>query len=96
MEYIVFIHKNTDSETDSEQWDTFFNTARQSGLFKGGSAIGERYVVGSKSVTPITDSIEGYMRFDADSFQDLLALLNDHPVVLNGGTVEVCEMPKTS
>ena len=96
MQYIVFIHKNTDSETDSEQWNEFFNTARKSGLFKGGSAIGERYPVGPKSVTPITDSIGGYMRFDADNIQDLLTLLNNHPVVINGGTVEVCEMPKTS
>ena len=49
MEYIVFIHNNTDSETDSEQWDKFFFTARKSGHFKGGSAIGKGYAVGKKS-----------------------------------------------
>ena len=28
--------------------------------------------------------------------KELLDLLNAHPVVLNGGTVELCETPKTS
>lgn len=95
MEYIVFIHNNTDSETDSEQWDEFFVTARKSGHFKGGSAIGKGYVVGSKNVPSITDTVGGYMRFDADTLQEVLDLLDSHPVVINGGTVEVCEMPKT-
>lgn len=96
MEYIIFIHKNTDTPTTDDQWNTFFTTARQSGLFKGGSAIGERYAIGTKEVTPITRTVGGYMRFDADSLEELQALLETHPVVVNGGTVEICEMPKTS
>ena len=96
MQYIVFIHDNADVKSSGEQWDAFFKTARESGLFKGGSALGGRYAVGSKAVPPITDAIGGYMRFDASNLQEILTLLEVHPVVVNGGTVEVCEMPKTS
>jgi hypothetical protein len=39
--------------------------------------------------------IVGYMRFDSDDKQIILDLLNVHPVVLHGGTVELCELPKS-
>ncbi len=35
------------------------------------------------------------MRFDADDLNALRALLEDHPVVKHGGTIELCEMPKS-
>lgn len=33
MEYILFIHNNTESDTSKEEWDSFFDNAIQSGLF---------------------------------------------------------------
>ena len=48
-----------------------------------------------KKVPSITDTVGGYMRFDADTLQEVLVRLDSQPVVINGGTVEVCEMPKT-
>ena len=35
------------------------------------------------------------MRFDAEDRAKLLELLKQHPVVLHGGSVELCEMPKS-
>ena len=35
------------------------------------------------------------MRFDADSLDALTDLLKCHPTVVHGGTIEICEMPKT-
>jgi hypothetical protein len=35
------------------------------------------------------------MRFDSEDKEKLLALVNQHPVILHGGTVELCELPKS-
>ena len=95
MEYITFMHSNTDSASSGDEWDRFFELAKESGLFRGGSAIGKRWTVGDKDVPDVTEHVGGYMRFDADSADELTELLEQHPTVVHGGTVEVCEMPKT-
>ena len=37
MEYILFIHNNTDAATTKAQWDSFFAEANKSGIFQGGT-----------------------------------------------------------
>ena len=98
MEYITFMHKNKKPGATggtAEDWDRFFEVAKESGLFRGGSAIGKRTTIGNNEVPDTTESIGGYMRFDADSMDELTALLKQHPTVVHGGTVEICEMPKS-
>ena len=95
MEYITFMHGKKASGATAEEWDRFFDLAKKSGLFRGGSAIGQRFTIGEKEVPDITDNVGGYMRFDAESLDELTDLLKQHPTVVHGGTVEVCEMPKT-
>lgn len=34
------------------------------------------------------------MRFDADSLEAVTLLLERHPLVVHGGSVELCEMPR--
>jgi len=95
MEYILFIHNNADQPTTEEQWNSYFSAARESGIFTGGSAIGSRVQLGSKNVISTTDSVVGYMRFETDDIGKLHQLLELHPVYLQGGTLELCETPKT-
>lgn len=95
MEYIALIHKNTESTPSAEEWSLFFTLANESGMFRGGSEIDNRQTVGNKEVADTTHSIGGYMRFDSDNLPPLLELLNKHPMVQHGGTIELCEMPKS-
>ncbi|MEH6456303.1 MAG: hypothetical protein V7749_08265 [Cocleimonas sp.] len=95
MEYILFIHKNTDSASTSQQWDEFFIAANESDLFVGGSEIANQVRIGDKPVRKITDYIGGFMRFKSKDKNILLELLKKHPVVMQGGTIELCEMPKS-
>ncbi len=94
MEYILFIHNNTESAIPDEAWDNFFTEAISSGLFQGGSEIANRIQLGDKPVADITDSIGGFMRFESESLEAVKSLLGKHPVLRNGGTLELCEMPK--
>jgi hypothetical protein len=94
-QYILFIHGNETSNPAEEEWDEFFAAARLSGLFEGGSEIGSRLVLGDSRSAKSSEHIVGYMRFDAADKQELLKLLEKHPVVLHGGTVELCELPRS-
>ncbi len=94
-QYILFIHDNTESDPTLKEWGEFLDAARKSGLFKGGSAIGERITIGNAETAKSSDHIGGYMRFDAEDRQEVLALLQTHPVVVHGGSVELCEMPRS-
>ena len=95
MQYIALIHRNTDSTPTPAEWDRFLGAAKETGMFRGGSAIGRRYTVGQKEVADTTETIGGYMRFDSDDFQRLRALLDEHPVTKHGGTIELCELPES-
>lgn len=95
MQYILLIQDNLRSETTGEEWDAFFAAAKDSGLFKGGSEIGERVVLGDSHSAKPTDHIVGFMRFDSDEKHKVLDLLQKHPVVIHGGSVELCEMPRS-
>jgi len=95
MEFILFIHNNADSTVTNDEWASFINTAKQSGLFLGGSEIANQIQLGNKSVNRITDNIGGFMRFEADNDHMVLELLEKHPVFKQGGTLELCEMPKS-
>jgi hypothetical protein len=93
-QYLLLIHGDTPSRPTAEEWTRFFTAAKDSGMFRGGSEIGARTMLGrqpTSSSLPLT----GYMRFDTDDKPRLLQLLAQHPVVVHGGTVELCELPKS-
>ncbi|MBX3415890.1 MAG: hypothetical protein KF708_24630 [Pirellulales bacterium] len=94
-QYILLIQGNLKSDSTPEEWETFFTAAHESGLFKGGSEIGKRMVIGDAQSAQPTDHIVGYMRFDSDDKQKILGLLEKHPTVIHGGSVELCEMPNS-
>ena len=70
-------------------------SSHASGCFRGGSEVGQRIVLGNTQSAESTRHVVGYMRFDADDKPNLLELLQTHPVVRHGGSVELCELPKS-
>ncbi len=93
MQYIALIHRHTDTTPTAEEWELFFVAAKATAMFKGGSEIGARQTIGRCMVPDTGKSVGGYMRFDADDPGQLNALLQDHPVIKHGGTIELFEMP---
>jgi hypothetical protein len=94
-QYLLLIQNNAKSKTTPAEWDRFFAAAKASGMFEGGSALGDRVIIGDAQSAQSTMFIGGYMRFAADDKAKLLELLKSHPAVVHGGSVELCEMPKT-
>lgn len=95
MQYIALIHKNADTRPTSAEWEHFFEVAGRTGLFQGGSEIGSRQTIGGKPVPDTSREVGGYMRFDSENLDQLLELLDQHPVVKHGGTIELFTMPKS-
>lgn len=95
MQYILFIHNNNPAATTTKQWDEFFTAASNSGVFKGGSAIKPGIAWGADIEKNASEDIAGYMLFESDDITRIHRLLKIHPVVVQGGTVELCEAPKT-
>jgi hypothetical protein len=93
--YLVLIQNNAITAPSEADWERFFTAAQKTGWFQGGSALGRRTSVGNPDTLTSTAHLAGYMRFDAPDHGQLLDLLKDHPVVQHGGTVELCELPKT-
>jgi hypothetical protein len=94
-QYLLPIHGNADSAPTSDEWSRFFGVAQQSGTFRGGSEIGKKLRIGNADSPRSSDHIVGFMRFDAEEKQTILDLLQEHSIVLHGGTVELCEMPES-
>jgi hypothetical protein len=94
-QYLLLIQGNTKANPTQSEWDQFFAAAHQSGFFKGGSEVGKREFLGDAESATSSSHIVGFMRFDADDKGRLLDLLSRHPVILHGGSVELCEMPKS-
>ncbi|AMV21517.1 hypothetical protein [Planctomyces sp. SH-PL14] len=95
MQYIALIHKNADTPPTSAEWEHFIEVAVKTGLFKGGSEIGSGQTIGNKPVADTSQTVGGYMRFDSEILEPLLRLLDQHPVVKHGGTIELLTMPKS-
>jgi len=80
---------------NKRMWHSFFIAAKTSGVFQGGSEISNQCQIGKKSVPGVTNNIDGFMRFESENKNKILALLEQHPVIIQGGTLEFCEMPKS-
>lgn len=91
--YLLLIHGNLKTQATPEEWNTFFTAAQQSGLFKGGSELGDRVIIGDTKSAKPSDHLVGFMRFEGEDRQAILDLLQQHPVIAHGGSVELCEMP---
>ncbi len=94
-EYLLLIHGNENSPIPDEEWARFLTAAHQSGMFAGGSEVGRREFLGNAASARSSEHIVGFMRFDAVEKSRLLDLLKIHPVVVHGGSVELCELPRS-
>jgi len=54
-----------------------------------------RKQLGKKNVQDVTSSIGGFMQFNTENTALLNTVLEKHPVTRHGGTLELCELPKT-
>lgn len=87
MADFVMVMVGEESEGD---WDAYIERLINSGKFRGGSSLGGGVSIskcGNESVSMIT----GYMRFAADSIDEVRDLLEGNPLFEAGGRVDILE-----
>ena len=74
----------------SGDWDSYVGSLVDSGMFRGGSSLGNGVSV-SKVKEDGECTVTGYMRFSADDIEDVKRLVIGNPLYEAGGRVELLE-----
>jgi hypothetical protein len=77
----------------SGDWTHYIEKLIATGKFRGGSALANGISLNRDSDGHCV--VEGFMRFEADSIDDIKALLADNPAFLSGNEIEISELIKT-
>jgi hypothetical protein len=94
-EYILFMHNDLVAD-DQGAWEAYLQTLKQSGVFEGGSEIGDGICVRKAGEAPsITKHLDGYIRVTAATIDQARSLLAGNPHFEAGGTVEIRELPRS-
>lgn len=90
MAEFMMLMKGSSSAGD---WETYVGELQKTGNFKGGSALANG-VNAQKGSDSAADGcvVTGFIRIDADSIDDVVALLAGNPVHEAGGEIEILEL----
>ena len=92
-DYIFLMHDDAAGGT-SLDWEPYLSKLRETGVFQGGSEIGEGACFRKAGAAPDpTAHIGGFIRVTASDLDAAKRLLAGNPVYEAGGTVEIRELP---
>jgi len=91
MKEFVLIMKGT---RPSDGWEDYIARLSSSGLFRGGSAFGGGLCFDQQNPQGVAEScvVSGFMRFEADTLEQVAALIPGNPVFESGDQVELHEL----
>jgi len=92
-DHLFLMH--SDVQAPEEGWPDYLNRLAATGRFRGGSSIGPG-VVKRRGLAPgpVTESLVGFIRVEADNLAGAEAMLAGNPVYEAGGTVEIRLLPE--
>ncbi len=94
-EYILLMHNDVVAD-DLGAWESYLRTLKESGVFEGGSEIGEGICMRKAGAPPpITEHLAGYILVTAATIDNAKSLLAGNPHFEAGGTVEIRGLPRT-
>ncbi len=94
-DYMILMHDDGTSPAPAGSWEAYFSALRESGVFQGGSAIGEGIVLrNGRPPGAVAAHLTGYVRITAESLSAAQVWVARNPVYLSGGTVEVRHLPR--
>ncbi|OYY89985.1 MAG: hypothetical protein B7Y45_09700 [Sphingomonas sp. 28-66-16] len=94
-DFILLMHDDNDDDPSPGAWEAYFAMLHASGVFVGGSSIGEGRAYRRSGVAgPASDHLTGFIRIEASDLAAARAFLVGNPVFEGGGTVEIRELPR--
>ncbi len=95
IEFILFMHNDTVEKIPESAWPTYFTMLQERGAFEGGSSIGSGEVVRKDKIAGrSSDHLTGYIRVQAENMAAARLLVDDNPVFVAGGSVEIRELTR--
>jgi len=91
-DFILLMHN--DAAKSGGDWESYFKSLRERGVFDGGSAIGDGAAFRKAGGAQIGAPLGGYIRVRAESLDAAKDYLKGNPVYENGGTVEIRALPR--
>src|SRR4051794_467390 len=94
-EYLLLMHAGAPGEP-AHTWPAYLATLQATGVFEGGSAIGDGISV-SKAGGAVNNNarpLVGHIRVRPESLAGAQSLLAGNPVFEGGGTVEIRELTR--
>ncbi len=88
MAEFMMLMKGADRNGD---WDAYVKRLLGTGKFRGGSVLGNGVCV-KKDGREGPCVVRGFMRFEADTIDEVRALLEGNPVYEAGGEIELLEL----
>ena len=94
-DYIFLMHDDAAGGTGLD-WEPYLSRLRETGVFQGGSEIGDGACFRKAGAAPEpTAHIGGFIRVTASDLDAAKKLLAGNPVFEAGGTVEIRELPRS-
>ena len=94
-DYIFLMHDEGAGGSGLD-WEPYLSRLRETGVFQGGSQIGDGACFRKAGETPDpTAHISGFIRVTARDLTEATRLLAGNPVYEAGGTVEIRELPRS-
>ncbi|OYY72643.1 YciI family protein [Sphingomonas sp. 28-63-12] len=94
-DYILLMHRDADPDVDDTGWDAYFDKLSATGMFQGGSSIGDGICINKAGrPPPVSAQLGGFIRIQAPDLATAQTLVIGNPVFEAGGTIEIRELPK--
>ncbi len=79
---------------ENGNWTTYIESLIKTGMFRGGSALNNGLCANKQGINR-SCIVTGFMQFEADTIEQIQALLVGNPVYESGGEVELLELIET-
>lgn len=77
--------------SDNGDWATYIDKLQKSGMFRGGSILGNGRCVSKNNATQACTTT-GFMKFEADNIDQVKTLVSGNPHYESGEVVEILEL----
>lgn len=82
-----------DGRSTTGDWAGYIDKLRKTEHFRGGSSLGNGIAISDRTDAE-NCTVTGFMRFDAETIEEVRSLLDGNPLYDAGGNIEVLELIK--
>ena len=95
MKEYMMLMKSGGGSSSADDWAAYIEKLVASGKFRGGSSLGNGFTIKKGEDARDGGTVGGFMRFEAESIDEVRALLDGNPAYESGAEIEIHELVKS-